>query len=251
MLVADSLNGQPAIRFDGKSDYLLTTPLETTDDQTVVLVCSIRRALSTRIAGGAARSSTTTGPIANPKTSNRIRTWPNDRYLSNTLEPGVLQIGEPLVGRGVQANAAHRPGVCRFHRQRDRRGRARRRGQVGANKPVDRGLRVRLRIRAWAGVSDDQRPTYGEARAFAPQGITSRKIIGRHAWMQHYFHGDLAEMLIYNKAFSAEELAETTAYLADKYEIALDEQPAAQIEAGNWLPLRNRISLSRREPLAA
>jgi hypothetical protein len=32
---------------------------------------------------------------------------------------------------------------------------------------------------------------YGQARAFAPQGITSRKIIGRHAWMQNFFHGDL------------------------------------------------------------
>ena len=37
--------------------------------------------------------------------------------------------------------------------------------------------------------------SYGEARAFAPQGITSRKIIGRHAWMQNFFHGDLAELL--------------------------------------------------------
>jgi hypothetical protein len=64
---------------------------------------------------------------------------------------------------------------------------------------------------------------YGEARAFAPQGITSRKIIGRHAWMELYFGGDLGEMLIYNKALSPEELAQTTAYLADKYSIKLDE----------------------------
>jgi Concanavalin A-like lectin/glucanases superfamily len=64
--------------------------------------------------------------------------------------------------------------------------------------------------------------TYGEAKAFAPQGITSRKIIGRHAWMQNYFHGDLAEMLIYNKALSPHELAETTAYLAKKYAIQLE-----------------------------
>ena len=48
---------------------------------------------------------------------------------------------------------------------------------------------------------------YGEARAFAPQGITSRKIIGRHAWKQIFFHGDLAELLIFNKALSADELA--------------------------------------------
>jgi hypothetical protein len=63
---------------------------------------------------------------------------------------------------------------------------------------------------------------YGEARAFAPQGITSRKIIGRHAWMELYFGGDLGEMLIFNKALSPEELEQTTAYLADKYAIKLE-----------------------------
>ena len=59
-------------------------------------------------------------------------------------------------------------------------------------------------------------------RAFAPQHITSRKIIGRHAWMQNFFHGDLAELLIYNQALSQEELAANTAYLAEKYSIDLD-----------------------------
>jgi hypothetical protein len=63
----------------------------------------------------------------------------------------------------------------------------------------------------------------GEARAFAPQGITSRKIIGRHAWMELFFGGDLGEMMIFNKGLSAEELAQTTAYLAEKYAIKLGE----------------------------
>jgi hypothetical protein len=66
--------------------------------------------------------------------------------------------------------------------------------------------------------------SYEETRAFAPQAITSRKIIGRHAWMQNFFHGDLAELLIYNKALGPEELNQTTSYLADKYSIKL--QPA-------------------------
>ena len=58
--------------------------------------------------------------------------------------------------------------------------------------------------------------------AFAPQGITSRKIIGRHAWKELFFQGDVAELLIYNKVLSPRELADTTAYLADKYSIKLD-----------------------------
>src|SRR5262249_18605365 len=60
---------------------------------------------------------------------------------------------------------------------------------------------------------------YGEARAFAPQSITSRKIIGRHPWKQLFFNGDLAEMLIYNSAMSPSDLAQSTAYLSEKYAI--------------------------------
>jgi hypothetical protein len=60
-------------------------------------------------------------------------------------------------------------------------------------------------------------------RAFAPQAITSRKIIGRHAWMQNFFHGDLAELFIYNQALSDDDLAVMTQYLADKYAIRLAE----------------------------
>ena len=63
---------------------------------------------------------------------------------------------------------------------------------------------------------------YSETRAFAPQAITSRKIIGRHAWMQNFFRGDLAELLIFNKALTPEELAQTTRYLADKYSVKLE-----------------------------
>ena len=73
--------------------------------------------------------------------------------------------------------------------------------------------------------------TSGETRTFAPQAITSRKIIGRHAWMQNFFHGDLAELLIYNKALSPKELADTTTYLAAKYSITLDNDPSAPPEA--------------------
>ena len=145
---------------------------------------------------------------------------PPSRYLSNTLEPGVLQIGEPLletefkptlltgqVFAGFIGSAVVEAGRIDAE-------------PVGANVPVvvsylyDYGEgKSRLAING---------RTYGEARAFAPQGITSRKIIGRHAWMQNFFHGDLAEMLIFNKALSPEELADTTAYLAEKYSIEFD-----------------------------
>ena len=83
ILVPSALNGHPAVRFNGQSDYLVTTPLETTDDQTVLFVCQF-----------------------SPAAYDKHRQWggqilnydgPPSRYLSNTLEPGVLQIGEPLL----------------------------------------------------------------------------------------------------------------------------------------------------------
>lgn len=86
-LVAEAINGHPAVRFNGESNYLVTTPLETTDNQTVLFVCQY-----------------------SPSAFNKNRKWggqilnydgPPSReaygYLSNTLQPGVLQIGEPLL----------------------------------------------------------------------------------------------------------------------------------------------------------
>jgi hypothetical protein len=92
--------------------------------------------------------------------------------------------------------------------------------QVGANTPVIVAYVYDYEYEHGKASLTINGRSHGTTRAFAPQGITSRKIIGRHAWMQNYFHGDLAELLIFNKALSAEELAQTTAYLADKYGIA-------------------------------
>lgn len=66
----------------------------------------------------------------------------------------------------------------------------------------------------------------GEAKAFAPAGLTSRKVIGRQAWMQRFFHGDLAELLIYNAALPAEQVRTALTYLADKYHIHLADAQA-------------------------
>jgi hypothetical protein len=202
LLVDDALHGRPAIRFDGESDWLLTTPLETTDDQTVFLVCQFSpSAYEPRRWGG---------QILNYD-------GPPSRYLSNLLEPGVLQIGEPLLEEQFRPTLVTSQVFAGFiGRATVEAGRVDG-AEIGANDPViicyvyDYGRRqAELFING---------QSQGAARAFAPQGITSRKIIGRHAWMQNFFHGELAELLIYNKAMPSDELAATTAYLAEKYAI--------------------------------
>jgi concanavalin A-like lectin/glucanase superfamily protein len=205
LLVADAVHGHPAIRFDGKADYLLTTPFETTDDQTVMFVCQFSQSAydPARVWGG---------QIINYD-------GPPSRYLSNTLEPGVLQIGEPLLATEFKPTLLTGQVFAGFVGSATVEAGRIDADQVGADVPVV----VAYRYDYTGGKSElfINGRSYGQARAFAPQGITSRKIIGRHSWMQLFYHGDLAEMLIYNKALSAQELADATAYLAGKYAIEL------------------------------
>ncbi len=210
LLVSDAINGKAAIRFDGESDYLLTTPLETTDDQTVLFVCQFT-----------------------PNATDDERVWggqilnydgPPSRYLSDTLEPGVLQIGEPLLATEFKPTFLTAQVFAGFVGETTVES-----GRVDAH-PV--GVRKPILVAYTYNYTQGQSELRidgvlcGTSRAFAPQGITSRKIIGRHAWMQLYFHGDLAEMLIYNTALSPEQLAETSSYLAEKYSITLPDDSA-------------------------
>jgi hypothetical protein len=207
LLVAHAVHGRPAIRFDGASDWLLTTPLETTDNQTVLLVGQFTpNAYEPRRWGG---------QILNYD-------GPPSRYLSNLLEPGVLQIGEPLLEEQFQPTMLSAQVFAGFiGRATVEVGRVDAQ-PVGADEPFllaytydYTNRRAELRING---------RSYGESRAYAPHGITSRKIIGRHAWMQNFFHGDLAELLIYNQALSPADLAATTKYLAEKYNIELQAE---------------------------
>jgi hypothetical protein len=207
-LVKNAMNGRPAIRFDGESDFLLTTPLETTDDQTVLLVCQY-----------------------SPSAFNPNRRWggqilnydgPPSRYLSDTLEPGVLQIGEPLLEEQFKPSLLTGQVFAGFIGSAVVESGRVDSKQVGAGTPVVVAFVYDYEYENGKSFLAINGRKHGEARAFAPQGITSRKIIGRHAWMQNFFHGDLAELVIFNKVLTEDELAQSTAYLADKYGIALD-----------------------------
>jgi hypothetical protein len=204
-LAQDAIAGRPAIRFNGTSDYLLTTPLATTDDQTVALVCQF----SSSAMGKSRRWG---GQILNYD-------GPPSRYLSDTLEPGVLQIGEPLLEGQFKPTFLTAQVFAGFIGSATVES-----GRVdGALVGIDAPVVLTYRYDLGAGratLAINGKP-FSETRAFAPQAITSRKIIGRHAWMQNFFHGDLAELMIYNKALTPDELNKLTGYLAEKYSIRL------------------------------
>ncbi|MGD9635547.1 MAG: LamG-like jellyroll fold domain-containing protein [Pirellulales bacterium] len=209
LLVPDAIHGKPGIRFDGESDYLLTTPLETTDDQTVVFVCQFGDASFRK----------------DRKWGGQIINYdgPPSRYLSDLSKPGVLQIGEPLLESEFEPSLLTGQVFAGFIGSATVESGRVDAVPVGPNTPVIVAFVYDYEYESGKSYLTINGKKYGEARAFAPQGITSRKIIGRHAWMDLYFGGDLGEMMIYNKALSPQELAETTAYLAEKYSIELDE----------------------------
>jgi hypothetical protein len=206
-LVKNGLHGKPTVRFDGEADFLLTTPLETTDNQTVILVSQFSQSA---LAAGRRWG----GQILNYD-------GPPSRYLSNLLEPGVLQIGEPLLESEFKPTLLTSQVFAGFIGSATVEV-----GRVDA-KPVgvDAPFVLAYTYNYTDRVAEMQinGRSYGTGRAYAPQGITSRKIIGRHAWMQNFFHGDLSELLIYNRALRPDELASTMSYLAEKYAITLED----------------------------
>ena len=54
---------------------------------------------------------------------------------------------------------------------------------------------------------------------------SSRKVIGAHGGNRNFFNGDIAEVLIYNAALSAEEKEAVEGYLMEKYGISLWRHP--------------------------
>jgi hypothetical protein len=223
-LVADSMNGRPAIRFDGNSDFLLTTPLETTDDQTVLMVMQYSPSVYGKDRRWGGQILNYDGPTQVPEDIRSDKDLAErTRYLSNTLVPGVLQIGEPLLEGEFKPTLLTGQVFAGFIGSATVESGRIDTVEVGADRPVIVAFVYDYEYEHGKSFLAINGRRYGEARAFAPQGVTSRKIIGRHAWKQLYFHGDLAELLIFNKALSAEELSQTTTYLADKYEIALDQ----------------------------
>jgi hypothetical protein len=206
-LLRKGLHGKPAVRFIGSSAYLVTTPLETTDNQTILLVCQFhpRAAREQRKRGG---------QILNYN-------GPPHRLVSSTFEPGVLQIGEPI----VEDFAPTRLGGKVFSGRLN--GRDVSEAEIYA-KPIGPGRPVILAYTYDLASRQASLRCDGELidvePALRPAGVTSRKVIGRHGFMKYFFDGDLAELIIYNRALPPEHLRKASEYLSKKYRIDCHEE---------------------------
>jgi hypothetical protein len=204
MYAPKGINGHPAVRFNGSSSYLVTTPLETTDNQTIFVVCQFNK-LAMR--PGRKRG----GQILNYN-------GPPHRLVSSTYEPGVLQIGEPI----VEGFAPTRLGGKLFSGRlggKDVSESEMYTSPLGADAPVVLAFRYDLANHSSSLWINGQR--LEEKPALRPAGVTSRKTIGRHGFMKFFFAGEIGELMIFNTALDDADLHGVTAYLSDKFEIPL------------------------------
>jgi len=203
-LLRKGLHGRPAVRFNGSSAYLVTTPLETTDNQTILMVCQFhpRAAREQRKRGG---------QILNYN-------GPPHRLVSSTFEPGVLQIGEPI----VEGFAPTRLGGKVFSGRLNGRDVSEAEiytNPIGADQPVILAYLYDLASRQASLWCNGE--LVGVEPALRPAGVTSRKVIGRHGFMKYFFDGDMAELIIYNRALPSDQLRMATKYLSNKFQIDL------------------------------
>jgi hypothetical protein len=202
MFAPKGINGRPAVRFNGSSSYLVTTPLETTDNQTIFVVCQFNKAA---MRPGRKRG----GQILNYN-------GPPHRLVSSTYEPGVLQIGEPI----VEGFAPTRLGGKLFSGRlggKDVSESEMYASPLGVGVPVVLAYRYDLanhRSSLWInGELLEEKP------ALRPAGVTSRKTIGRHGFMKFFFAGEVGELMIFNSALGDADLDDVTNYLLNKFHI--------------------------------
>jgi hypothetical protein len=203
--VFDAIQGRPAIRFDGSATYLTTTPVTTTDDQTIVVVF--------QHATPSADGEHIGGQIINYN-------GPPSRYLPDVHSPGVLQIGEKVDSRNGPATSISAKAFV----GRDSRGADVSTGII-ASEPLG-AMQPRVVTYVYNNSANvatlyvDGAPV-GDASAPTNVAVTSRKVIGKHGiFDQWYFHGDLAELAIFNAALTRSEVEQLTRQLMTHYKIS-------------------------------
>jgi hypothetical protein len=198
--IADGLNGHPAIHFDGVESFLTSIPITTTNDQTIVAVFQYAEPTESQVGG----------QIINYN-------GPPSRFLPDVNGPGVLQLGEKVdVWNGPPLSISAKAFVGR-----DSRG-----GDVSAGIVTSKTLGY-MQPRIVTFVYDNSAnkaalyvdgAVAAESSAPTRVAITSRKVIGKHGiFDQWYFHGDLAEVIIFNTALRPAELEALTRQLIEFY----------------------------------
>jgi len=199
--VEQSIGGKPAVRFDGQSSYLVTTPIPTTEDQTLFFV--FQRA-------------------GNPNDPNQMYQLINYNGPPYTLP----DLSKPF--RILQIDDRDQPGAYRAFVYAGIEGRyAVHFGKVRMKQPVAPNAPL---ILAYTYSTQENQAellvngvSQGIATGVSGDEFVSRKILGKHPLQEQYFQGDMSEVLIYNSGLPRQKVARVTKYLSKKYSIDIPE----------------------------
>jgi ferric-dicitrate binding protein FerR (iron transport regulator) len=217
-LVRNAIHGKPAVRFDGESDYLGTTPLLSTRDQTLFFVFS--RASDFEQPSSLNESIQRSRQLINyngPPHEPRERIQPQERHalqICDRLSPGLYW------GRVFETMERGRSDV--------HLGSVVARDVVGVDQPVILTYAYHPSVNRGALFINGK--LQGVDTAPLSAEFSSCKVIGRASVNETYFHGDIAEVLIYNGALSGEQISSVNSYLGGKYSINLATQPVQLVD---------------------
>ncbi len=218
LLVQSAIHGKPAVRFDGESDYLGTTPLLSTRDQTLFFVFS--RASDFEQPSSLNESIQRSRQLINyngPPHEQRERIQPQERHalqICDRLLPGLYW------GRVFETMERGRSNV--------HLGSVVARDVVAIDQPIVLTYAYHPSVNRGALFINGK--LQGVDTAPLSAEFSSCKIIGRASVNASYFHGDMAEVLIYNGALDGEQIASVNAYLGGKYAIDVATQPVELVD---------------------
>jgi hypothetical protein len=199
-LIPDGLNGKPAVRFDGVDDCLVTTPLETTDSQTIFIVLGLP---NTRAAQG--KIINYNGP-------------PHRKLSTFPTTPGVLQLNaRRLDAGGVRLSGFVYSGEYNANYVIDSHART----DIAPNSPA---LKAPILISYRYDPAANKASLHVNGKRVAektapwPAGLTSRKVIGSHGVKDtRFLNADNAEIIIYNQSLQDSEMSSVFKYLEGRY----------------------------------
>ena len=199
--VHDGMLGHPALSFDGKSSYLVTEPLATTDEQTITVLV--------RAVGQGDRNRPRGNQIINYAGPPSIVLRYNWRKAGFAGKAFVGHLPES-VGPSAWINVGRVPGTLFVDEEPPQY----RPPQLCSYVFSSRGNSAKLFI-------DGQ--LVAEKGASGNVAIFSSKVIGAHrAGEDAYFNGYISELLIHNESLSDEQVLSLHSSLIDRYDIKVD-----------------------------
>ena len=194
--VDNAIGNKPALRFNGKTTYLATQPLETTDEQTIF--CVVQSDPRDILASQSGQE---------PKL--QILNYGGPPHL-------VLEWSEQLALRGRNYT---RDGQGKLNSVGTATGPAH-----DTTTPIVCGYVYSQAANQALLYEDGQ--CVAEATAPMSAAVVSSKFIGGHREENRYFVGDLAELMIFNAALEEEEIEVISRYLMEKYRISAETESA-------------------------